>query len=157
MSLPDSEHINIKPGLFFAGLNDGRKYPAWRHHDVLPPRIVENTEEDEQVQKEGWKEIKAPMIVNPRFLNWHWDLEDFSADQMVLFAKEEFEIDLPVELGKEKLFRAIWELTKAAPVNQNRIVLWAQTIEMHYDETLEEIKRQIATGDAETTTEEFYA
>jgi len=157
MSLPDSECTNLKPGLFFMGLDGQGRYPAWRHHDVLPPRLVENTEQDEQAQKEGWQEIKTPMIVNPRFLNWHWDLEDFSTDQLVLFAKEEFGVELPIEAGKDKIFRAIWELTKAAPTNKDRVVLWAQTIEMNYEETQHEIRRQIETGESETITEEFFA
>lgn len=143
---------------YFIGMHRNTKqYPAWRYHEVLQPKMVGNTEEDQQASDAGWKAVNVPMGKNPQLLNWHWDLEDFSAKQMVLFAKEEFGVELPFEAGQEKLFKTIWELTRAAPANKNRIVLMAQTIKMEYDETLEEIRRMVKTGDAETTVEEFYA
>lgn len=136
---------------------DLKRYPAWRYHEVLQPKIVGNTDEDQEASDAGWKAINVPMGKNPQLLNWHWDLEDFSAEQMVLFAKEEFGVELPYEAGTEKLFKVIWDLTKAAPVNRDRIVLMAQTIKMEYDETIEEIRRLMKTGTKETIVEEFYA
>lgn len=142
---------------YFVGLQGGKIYPAWRYHEVLRPKIVHNTEEDQEASDAGWKAVNVPMGANPQLLNWHWDLEDFSAKQMVLFAKEEFGVELPFEAGEEKLFQVIWDLTKTAPANKDRIILMAQTIEMEYDETLAEIKRLVKTGDAEVTVEEFTA
>jgi len=142
---------------YFMGFKTLKTYPAWRYHEVLQPKIVNNTQEDQEANDAGWKAVNVPMGRNPQLLNWHWDLEDFSAKQMVLFAKEEFNIELPFEAGVEKLFKVIWDLTKSAPANENRIILMAQTIKMEYDETLEEIKRLIETEPAEVTVEEFYA
>lgn len=144
---------------YFMGIAEmkGKPYPAWRYHEVLQPKLVHNTQEDQEASDAGWKAVNVPMGKNPQLLNWHWDLEDFSAEQMVLFAREEFDVDLPYEAGTEKLFKIIWKLTKAAPVNKDRIILMAQTIKMEYDETQAEIRRMMKTGDIETVTEEFWA
>jgi len=142
---------------YFMGFKRHGTYPAWRYHEVLQPKIVHNTAEDQEASDNGWKAVNVPMGKNPQLLNWHWDLEDFSAEQMVLFAKEEFDIELPVEAGVEKLFKVIWDLTRSAPANKDRIVMFAQMIELKYDATLEEIRRSIKNDPAEVTVKEFWA
>ena len=150
-------------GLTFGGLMQGRQKPAfprWMHKDAKPPRLVNNTDEAEAANAEGFDNITAAGMSNKHLINWFWDLEDMSPRQLVVFAKDEYGVDLPIEAGQETLFQAVVELTRHAPQNRNRLVLMAHTIRMEYDATLEEIRRMIgATGEGyecETITEEVW-
>ena len=135
----------------------GKAYPVWRYHESLQPVLVHDTSEDYEASLAGWQELNVPMTANPKMVNWRYDLEDFSARQLVHFAKEEFDIQLDEKAGKEKLFKAIWRLTMAAPSNKDRIVLMAQTMKMEYDATLDEIRRMVKNEEAEVIKEEFIA
>ena len=42
------------------------------------------------------------------------------------------------------MIKLLWRLSQAAPENQDRIVLMAQTVKMNYDETIEQIKRNLS-------------
>jgi len=151
--MPDGAHE-----VMFAGLNDEQvpQYPRYmyRGNEHL---LVENPEQEIEARKQGWDTITAAAMSNRHLINWAWDLEDFSPRQLVVFAQDEFGIDLPIEAGQEALFKAVTELSKHAPQNRNRLVLMAHTIEMNYDATLAEIRR-MADGHGqhlETETEVF--
>jgi hypothetical protein len=147
-----------KPGIYFKGIPgmDGYKqYPAWRYHRINDPLIVQNTEEDEKVRLDGYEPINIPITCNKNLSNWFWDLEDLSPKQLVVFAREEFGVDLPIEAGQERLLKAVLELSKSAPQNRGRIALMAHTIKMNYDETLLEIRKMADSGMSEVETMEF--
>ncbi len=135
----------------------GTKYPSWRYHRILDPLPVNNTEEDEACRKLGYDDPDAPVSANKQLMNWFWDLEDMSCGQLRVFAKDEFEVDLPEGASQESLMKAVTKLSKFAPQNRGRIVLMAHTIRMNYDETLEEIRRQQTMGEAVVTREVFEA
>ena len=144
------------PGIWLQGFGENLKpYPAWRYHsnNLFEPVIVQNTEEDEKAALEGWKSLDVPITGMQHLSNWRHDLEDMTAKQLVLFAKEEFGVDLPVEAGDIKLVKAMWSLTHLAPQHSGRITLLAQSIEMDYDATLDEI-RALAENLGENETRE---
>jgi hypothetical protein len=145
-------------GIFFVGFpgEKSKPYPAWRYHEWLEPVTVQDTEEDEKVQREGWYVHNKPVTVCRHLLNQRFDLEDFSARQLVAYAKEEFGVDLPIEAGREKLFKTIWKLSFHAPENKDRVVLMAVSLDMNYAETQSEIAR-LADKASEVTKEVFYA
>ena len=119
------------------------KFPAALYKDGCDPVIVKNTEEEMDARSRGFDSLTASSMANPYLTNWVWDMEDMSPKQLVVFAKEEYDVDLPIEAGQDKLFKAVCELTKHAPQNRNRLVLMAHTIQMKYDETLAEIRRMV--------------
>jgi len=149
---------NVTPGIFFRayGTAAGKPYPAWRYHKIREPVIVNNTDEDINAGKNGYNPPDTLIKRKPHLMNFMLDFEDMTPRQVVLFAKEEFGIDLPAEAGHAKLLKAIWRLTLNSPKNKDRIVLLAQSIRMNYDETLEEIKRVIETSETEEEREEIY-
>lgn len=129
------------PGIFVKGLHGHDKpYPAWRYHELFEPITVQNTDEDEQAALAGWKTMDTPITGVQHLSNWRHDLEDMTAKQLVLFALEEFGVKLPVEAGEVRLVKAMWHLTHLAPQHSGRICLLAQSIEMDYDATIQEIK-----------------
>jgi len=152
----------IQPGIFFEGIYDkfGRRsnYPAWRYHDFFEPVIVNDTEEDDKAYAEGWKDPSVPVTAHQGFSNFYHDLEDMNCRQLVKYAKDEFQADLPVEAPKAKLLWAIWRIACAHPKSQNRVVLLAQSIRMDYDQTLKEITKAAGNMEdcQEVTTEEIW-
>jgi hypothetical protein len=129
-----------KNKIYFMGIgNNVKKYPVWRYHEIHEPLLVNNTAEDEDAKSKGWDNIEASATGNNHFVNWRHDLEDMTAKQLILFAKEEYGVDFPVGATCEQLVKAIWQLTKAAPQHSGRITLLAQTIEMDYDEVCDEL------------------
>jgi hypothetical protein len=151
-----------KAGIFFERIGtDGIpiKYPAWRYHALYEPKIVENTDQDEEASAQGWKDPCVPITAVQNFSNFYHDLEDMNPEQLVAYAREEYEIELPIEAGKAKLLHALWQIAARAPKNEGRIVLLAQSIRMNYDETVEEIRRQAGaeiTDCEEVTREEIW-
>lgn len=144
--------------MMFMGLNQQNlpRYPHWMHKDNCEPWLVQNTDEDNEAKALGYDNITSAALSNRYLINWFWDLEDFSPKQLVVFAKEEYGVDLPIEVGQEKLFQAVCELARYAPQNRNRLILMAHTIKMNYDATLEEIRRIMANpGDATVENECF--
>lgn len=156
---PSDEH------LVFGGLRGGNEYvfyPCWMYREGADPLKVHDTAEEEQARADGYDSISASVLSNKYLINWFWDLEDFSPLQLVTFCREEYGVDLPIDAGQDRLFQAAVELTRAAPQNQNRLVLMAHTITLEYDATIKEIERLVASPDTEfyeveTTTEEFFA
>lgn len=129
------------PGIFWMGVHGQNKdYPAWRYHELFEPILVHDTNEDDLAKLRGWNNLDTPITSVQHLSNWRHDLEDMTAKQLVLFAIEEFGVELPVEAGEERLVKAMWQLTHLAPQHSGRICLLAQSIEMDYDETLDEIR-----------------
>jgi len=138
--MKEKEAGNPKSGIFVVGVGGNIKpYPAWRYHELFAPLIVNNTEEDENAQHQGWKGLDTPITGMQHLSNWRHDLEDMTAKQLVLFAREEFGVDLPIEAGEEMLVKAMWELTNIAPQHSGRITLLAQSVEMDYDDVCAKI------------------
>ena len=154
-----------RPGPVFLGLvgrND--PYPAWRYHELYEPIIVYNTDEDEKAKAQKYIDARDNVSTACRYLvNWRFDLEDMSPRQLAQFAKDEFEVDLPIEAGSEKLFKCVWKLHVADPKNQQNIVLMAHSVRMEYDATCQFIKDVAEFGKipegctVEVTKEEFFA
>ena len=135
-------------------------YPHWLYKDGYDPVLVKNTDQEQKWVSEGYDTITAGRMSNKHLINWVWDLEDFSPRQLRVFALEEYGVDLPEDAKQETLFKAVMELTRAAPQNQNRLILMAHTIKMNYDETLNQIRDMIKVPDGATEeiiTEEFWA
>lgn len=120
---------------------DFKNYPAWRYHKLLEPVIVKDTAEDEHYQELGYQKQWAPIIASKHLINWYWDLEDMSPNQLVVYAREEYGVDLPVDARQESLLKAILDLCKHAPQNQGRMALMTHTMQMNLDETMAEIRR----------------
>ena len=136
--------------LNFGGLVGGNGfavYPHYMYRDDDEPILINNEEEEKEARKKGYDHITAGTLANRHLVNWFWDLEDMSPKQLVVFAKEEYGIELPIEAGQLKLFEALCELTKHSPKNRNRLILMAHTVAMNYDETLEQIQRTIENPD----------
>lgn len=156
-----------RPRIFVAGI-PGRDYaknpyPAWRYHEWYEPIQVNSTEEDDLAKERGYLAPESTVTSCRYLFNWRFDLEDMSARQLAQFARDNFEVELPVELGREKLFKLIWKLHSKDPRNSGNVVLMAQSHRMRYDETVEYIKRVAEFGEVptncvvETFTEEFEA
>jgi hypothetical protein len=138
-------------GIFvdFWGAQKHEKYPAWRYHKLQDPLLVNNTEEDAKAAENGFEDPMMPACANRSMINWFWDLEDMSPNQLVVFAKDEYGVELPIEAGQEKLFKVVMDLGRSAPRNQGRIVLMAHTIEMNLDQTQETIRKMAGSGMSE--------
>ncbi|NIP25084.1 MAG: hypothetical protein GWN94_10900 [Phycisphaerae bacterium] len=146
-----------KGGIFFDHIVGAKQtYPAWRYHEFFEPRIVHNAEEDKRAQAEGWDILDVPITAVRHFANWHHDLEDMNSKQLCMFCEEEYGIKLPETASEEKLLKAIWNIAQLSPQSENRMVLFAQSCEMNYDETIERIKKT-AENFEETKREEFWA
>lgn len=144
--------------MMFMGLNKEHVplYPRWLYKEGCEPILVKNQEEANDALSKGYDAFTAGSLANRYIINWFWDLEDMSARQLQVFAKEEFGVDLPIEAGQEKLFGAVIELTRNAPQNHGRIILMAHSVEMNYTETLAEISRVFENpGDANVDHESF--
>lgn len=133
------------------------RYPHFMYCDGDNPLLVADTREEEEARVKGYDNITASAMSNRNMVNWYWDLEDMSPRQLLVFAQDEYGVDLPGDASQEKLFSAVCKLSKAAPQNRNRLVLMAHTIKMSYEATQEEIKRMAAGNgqNLETTTETF--
>lgn len=148
-------NANVPTGIYFRGIHGMLKpYPSWRYHKLHPPILVHNTEEDEKAKAGGWEKVWAPITANRDIVNWYWDIEDMSPKQLVVYAQEEFGVDLPIDAKQDKLMKAVLELIKNAPNNRNRLVLMAHTLKFNYDETIKEIREMSVGGRPESST--FY-
>ena len=127
----------------FLGLGKGivPVYPRWMYRQDTEPILIPNTEAEVEAREKGFDNISASALSNRDLINFFWDFEDLSIRQLLVYAKDEFDIDLPAQSCQETLFKAVCQMSKSAPQNRNRLVLMAHTIEMNYDATLEEIKR----------------
>lgn len=130
-------------------------YPCWRYHHIKEPLLVKDAKEDEEARKQGYDDPMAPISANKQLMNWYWDLEDMSPKQLVVFAKDEFDVDLPIDAGQERLMGAVVELSRNSPQNRNRIVLMAHEIAMDYDASQREIRRMMEKEESETETQVF--
>jgi len=154
----DYEHTCI-----FLGLNclQVPEYPRWMYREDTVPVLIKDAAAEAEAREKGFDNITAAALSNRNLINFFWDLEDLSPRQLLVYAKDEFDIDLPAEARQETLFKAICRLTRSAPQNRNRLVLMAHTIEMKYDATLDEIRRMAdemgPLYEREVETEEFWA
>ena len=151
----------------FAGMRPGNRhlknpvrYPCYLYREDTAPLLVKDTSEEADARADGYDSVTAASMANKQLINWYWDLEDMSPRQLVVFAQDEYGVDLPVEAGQERLFQAVLELTRSAPQNRNRLVLMAHTMQMNYDATQEEIRRMMSGSgqhlEIETITEEVW-
>jgi hypothetical protein len=158
-----SDTYNCERNYVFLGLGKGLvlAYPRWMYRQDTQPILIKNTEAEAEAREKGFDNISASALSNRDLINFFWDFEDFSIRQLLVYAKDEFDIDLPAEASQQTLFKAVCSLTRSAPQNRNRLVLMAHTIEMNYDATLEEIKRMANDTseylERQTETEEFWA
>jgi len=141
------------------GTDTGKRsrYPFYMYHDCFEPALIENEDQEKEYKDKGYDLFTAGMLSNKGVVNWYWDLEDLSAKQLVVFAKDEYGVDLPVEAGQVVLYRAICDLSRSAPQNTNRLVFIAQVLDMKLTETVNEINRMITPGalGVELETESF--
>jgi len=136
-------------------------YPHWMHQEGTEPVLVHDKKQEMAARKKGYDNITAAAMSNRNLNNWFWDLEDLSPRQLIVFAQDEYGVDLPEDAGQETLFKAVCKLSRYSPQNRGRLILMAHEIKMEYDATLEEIRR-LADGngqdiDRKVTTEEFWA
>lgn len=131
------------------------KYPYWLYKDGFEPILAHNTEEEQNAKEQGYEFVTAGTMSNKNLVNWFWDLEDFSPKQLRVFAKDEYGVDLPEDAGQETLFKAVTELARFAPQNQNRLIMMAHTISMNYNATLDEIRR-LSENPGDANVEHFY-
>ena len=154
--MTETESTHEERGIFIHAIgHQSKPYPAWRYHKWLEPQIVHNTDEDEELQAQGYAEAEATIEMNTYLLNWRHDLEEMSARQLSLFLKEEFELDIPYQVGKEYLFQLIWKLYMFSPASKDQIALIAEVVELNYDKAQSGIK-EIAEGLDDFVKEEFY-
>ena len=163
--MTETPKTKFLPGIFVdrvAGRDS--PYPAWRYHEFHEPIIVHDTEEDEKFTAQGYINARHQVTTACRYLiNWRFDLEDFTPRQLAQFAKDEFEVNLPIQAGAEELFRCLYKLHVSDPRNQENIVLMAHSIRMEYDATCKYIKDVAEFGKipegckVEVITEEFTA
>jgi hypothetical protein len=132
--------LYLEGGAFHHIEGKNRPYPAWRYHKFFEPKIVADTAADFQASVEGWKSPNQPITALPHLVNWNLDLEDMSAEQLRLFALEEYGVNFPKEASAEKLVKAIWHLARLTR-DGGRMTLLAQSIEMNYDETIKQIQK----------------
>lgn len=128
----------------FLGYNPGHKriqYPCMMYLEGAEPLKVDNTDEEADARKKGYDNFTAGALSNRHLINHFWDLEDMSPKQLVVYAREEYGVELPVEAGQVKLFKCLCELTRCSPKNRNRLIMMAHTVAMNYDATIEQIKR----------------
>jgi hypothetical protein len=132
-----------RAGLYFKRIDkmgEVIKYPAWRYHPLYEPVIVNDEIEDGEAYEKGWRRPEIPKTALQAFNNFYHDLEDMSVRQLVKYAKDEYNADLPEEAGKAKLLWAIWKIASESPRNKSRMVLLAQSMKMDYDETQDKIR-----------------
>ncbi len=145
----------IRPIAYWIGDVEDIRYPAWRYHNVLDPIMVKNTEEDEEAKKKDYGRISPTAMGCTGLTNWVWDIEDMSPKQLVVYAKEEWDIDLPVEADQEHLQKAIFELARWAPNNRGRLTFMAHQIKMNLDEVQQEIRDLTINGMSEVEEKRF--
>jgi len=136
-------------------------YPMWMYRQDTEPILIKDTEAEVEAREKGFDNISASALANRDLINFNWDFEDLSPRQLRVYAKDEYDVELPSEASQETLFRAVCKLAKSAPQNRNRLVLMAHTMTMNYDATLAEIKRMANDTSEymvrEVETEEFWA
>lgn len=131
-------------GIYFRGIHDVapvKAYPAWRYHDFYEPKIVNDTAEDYEASIAGWKKIDVPLTGFSPIQNFYHDLQDMTPRQLCIYAREEYQVELPQDAPQDVLLKAIWRLARSAPESKDRIILLAQTIRMNWDETIEELRK----------------
>jgi hypothetical protein len=143
------------PGIYVGDPVGLPRYPYWLYKDGYEPILVNCKEEVDEAKAKGYELVTAGTMANKNLINWFWDLEDFSPKQLRVFAKDEYGVELPEEASQQTLFKAVTELSRAAPQNRNRTVMMAHTISMNYDATIEEIKR-MAENHGDCNVEQFY-
>ena len=153
-----TDTCDYKYEMLFMGVDDGGRapqYPKWMYKDGCEPLLIYDSATEKKAALDGYDIFTAAALSNRYLVNWFWDLEDMSVKQLHVFAQEEYGVNLPIEAGQDKLFAAVVELTRNAPQNRNRLVFMAHTIQMNYQETLNEIRR-MADSPPGTETERFY-
>ena len=133
----------FEPGIYFHGFGrDDQLYPAWRYHKWFKDIVVNNTEEDEEAKSKGYINVRGHPFssANKHYYNWKYDFDEMSARKMALYAKEEFNVNLPYQAGRKHLFKLIYDLYKASPASRDRIIYFAQTVELDYDQIVDHLK-----------------
>jgi len=154
----------VGQGIFWKGPHGYREeYPQWRWHKNGSVMLVESQDEDDEALEKGYQEVNPSHIRPNALMNLAQDFENMTDRQLHLYAKEHFEIDLPVGAPRASIMKGIFRLFTADPFTKDRLVLLARSIEMNLDQTQIDIQRMVAGElshlegvEHETFTEEFY-
>lgn len=143
--------------IYFQGIfgEEEKQFPQWRYHKYYEPRLVNNTEEADAAKAQGYHCVAEDAFTPTRFKNFGYDFQELNERQLQNYALNKFEIDLSNVTDKDKLIQVLNRLYLETAEHREDIVLLAQSIEMEYDQTVADIRKNVENA-SEVTTEVLY-